>query len=155
MSCAPTQPGDVGRAAAENLHSLRFEQLARGQLQAAEMRGVEARLQSPAQHAADRVRLFGDLLTHEVREVALGQRFELPVDRERRARNGAAVEREGFIAVRANHGDIAVVEMHDVLRVAHERGDVGGNEHFPLANAENHGAAVTRDDDRVRPLSSR
>ena len=65
---------------------------------------------------------------------------------------GAAVERRGFEAVGAHHGDLAVVEMHDALRVAHQRGRIGGDEHFAIADAEHDRAAVARDDDRFGAL---
>jgi hypothetical protein len=87
-----------------------------------------------------------------MREGALAQRFELPVDGERRARDRSAVECERFVAVGANHCDVAIAQMHDVLRVTHEGRDVGGDEHLPLADAENHGASVAGDDDRLRAL---
>ena len=71
---------------------------------------------------------------------------------ERRLRGRAAVERRGFEAVGAHDGDLAVVEMHDALRVTHQRRRIRGDEHLALADAEHDRAAVARDDDRFGPL---
>ncbi len=50
------------------------------------------------------------------------------------------------------HGELAVVQVHDAARVARERGRVGCNEHLVVAEAENHGAAVACHDERLRLL---
>ena len=46
-------------------------------------------------------------------------------------------------AVGADRRDLAVVQVHDLAGVADERGDVGGDEHLLVADAEHDGAAVT------------
>ena len=42
--------------------------------------------------------------------------------------------------------------MHDALRVSNQRGGIGGDEHFALADAEHDRAAVASDDDRFGTL---
>ena len=55
---------------------------------------------------------------------------------------GPGVEGGGAVAVGGDGGQLAVVEVDDLLGVAHERGDVGGDEHLALADAEDDRAAV-------------
>ena len=92
--------GDVRGAAAEDLHATDFQQLARGHLHAAEVRRLEARIETSAQRAADRLRLLRDLLAHVVRVAALVERLVGPGDGRRRLRRGAAVERRGLVSRR-------------------------------------------------------
>ncbi len=65
---------------------------------------------------------------------------------------GAAIERRSLEAVGANHRDLAVVQVHDALRVSHERGGIGRDKHFLFADAEHDRAAIAGDDDGVRSL---
>ena len=88
-------------AATQDLHAPHLEQLACCVLEPAEVRRLESRFQSAAERAPDRVRLLGDLLAHVVRVLALVERLDRPVDRERRFLRGAARERRGLVAVGA------------------------------------------------------
>ena len=150
MRWAPIAARDIGGAAAEDLDASDFEQLARRHLQAADVRRLKAGVESAAQRAPDRFGLLGDFLAHVVIEAGLVEGFVRPGDRRRRLRGGAAVERRCFEAIGAHDGDFAVVEMHDALGVTDQRGRIGGDEHFPIADAEDDRAAVASDDDRLR-----
>ena len=71
---------------------------------------------------------------------------------ERRLDRGGAVERARLVAVGADRGDLAVVEMDDAGGVAHERRRIGGEEHLAVADAQHERAAVAGHDQRVGPL---
>jgi hypothetical protein len=57
-----------------------------------------------------------------------------PADGERRLHRRAARERRRLVTIRANHGELAVIEVHDALGMAHERGGIGCDEHLALAD---------------------
>ena len=114
------------------------------------MRGAEARLQAAAQRPLDRLGLLEDLLAHEVAVAAAVVVLGAPVDLRRRLGSGPVVERGGVEAAGVDGRQLAVVEIGDLMRVAHERGDVGGDEHLLVADAEDHRAAVARGDDPPR-----
>ncbi len=84
------QSREVRRAAAQDLHAPNLEQLARRVLERAEVRRLKTRLEAAAERAADRVRLLGHFLAHEVRMLAFVEGFSGPIDRERRLLRGAA-----------------------------------------------------------------
>src|SRR5215472_10844958 len=76
-------PGNVGRAAAENLDAPDVKKLVRGELDAPQMCGLKPWLEPPAQGARDRLGLLGDLLPHKMRELALVEGLAGPGDRRR------------------------------------------------------------------------
>ena len=51
--------------------------------------------------------------------------------------------------VGSDGGELAVVEVHDLPGVADERGDVAGDVHLPVADADDQRRAVAGDDDPV------
>ncbi len=143
----------VRRAAAEDLHPLEVARLTRRQVQAAEVRGGEALVEAAGEGAQDGRGLLVDLLAQEVlvpgRVVVRGGGL--------RGRgllgDGARVEREGGEPARAHDGQFAVVEVHDLARVADHGRDVGRGEHLLLADAEDDRAAVARHDDHAGQLA--
>ena len=106
-------------------------------------------VQAPAQRAGDGLRLVGDLLAQVGGEPA--PRVVLLGDLDRLGLLGgrAAVERRGAKALDGDRGQLAVVEVGDLLGVAHERGDVGGDEHLVVADPDHDGRAVAGDDQLV------
>ena len=52
-----------------------------------------------------------------------------------------------MVAARREHGDVAIVEVHDGPRVLEDRGGVGGDEIFAVADAQQHGRSLPRHDD--------
>ncbi len=94
--------------------------------------------------------LLVDLLVHEVVVALAVELLDRPVDVERAALVRGRVERRRAVAVGVEHGELAVLEVDDVAGVAHERRDVGGDEHLVLADADDDGRARARGDDRVR-----
>ena len=141
--------GNERRPTAEDLDAPHLEQLAGAHFQPAEMRGAETRLQSTAQGTADGVPLFRNLLAHEVCKVAFVVGFIGPLDDRRSLGRGAALEGHGAEALGGQGGHFAVIEMHHALRVTHQRPRVGGDEHLVVADADDDGTAIARDDDGV------
>jgi hypothetical protein len=86
------RPGNVGGAAAKNLDAPDFQQLMRGEFNAAEVTCLKARLQAPAQCPAYCVRLLDDLLAHVMRELALVERLVRPSDRRGRLGGDTAIQ---------------------------------------------------------------
>jgi hypothetical protein len=138
------QPGVEGRAAAEDLHAPDRQQLARAQLETAEMRGAELRIESALQRPRARLGLLVDLLQHEVRKRSPVVRFVTPRHLRRALLGRPVVERHGAVAVGLDGGELPVIEVDDLTRVAHERRGVRGDEHLALPDADHHGAAVAR-----------
>ena len=120
------------------------------QIEPVESRGREAAVETAAQRTAHCLGLLVNFFEHEVVERTfrqlLGDNVELRRLLDRRHR----IERRHAIAARLDDGDLAVIEINRLLRVAHERGGIGGDEHFVVADAEDHCAAVTRNDDLLR-----
>ena len=139
----------VRRAAAEDLDALDVEQVARAQVQTAEVRGAELQVETALQRPLARLGLLEDLLEHEVLVRAAVVRLVAPLHGVRALVGRPIVERAGLVAAGVDHGDLAVVEIDDLLGVAHQRRDVGGDEHLALADADHHRAAVARRDDAV------
>jgi len=71
------------------------------------------------------------------------------LDRGGDLRRRPRVEREGAKAIGRDRRQLAVLEEDDLLGVAHEGGDVGGDEHLAVADAEHHGRAVAGHQDAV------
>src|SRR5688572_21806200 len=82
---------EISRSAAENLDSTHFQEFARGELDAADVCSVEARLESTAQRAPHRIGLFGDFFPHEMFEGSFVESISAPVDRRWRLRGRAAI----------------------------------------------------------------
>ena len=143
------EAGDVSRAATEDLDPADVEELVRGELDAAQMRRLKARLEPPAQRTRDRLGLFGDLLPHKMLEFALVEGLARPGDRRRDLRGRPTVEGRGLKPVGAHQGDLAVVEIDDTSGMPHQGRGVGSDEHLALADPQHDRAAVARDDDRV------
>ena len=75
----------------------------------------------------------------------------LPLDGGRGLRDRPGVHGHRLKALGIDHRDLAVVEMHDLPGVAHERGDVGCDEHLAIADADDDRRALAGNDDAVRP----
>ena len=115
----------VGRAAAEELDPLHVEQLAGLQVESAEVRGVELAVEPTPERALDRLRLIENLLVHVVRVSVAFVGVVFPFDGNRELRDRPGVHRHRLEALGIDHRDFAVVEVHHLPDVAHERGDVG------------------------------
>lgn len=139
----------VRGAAAQDLDPADAARLARVQVQAAQVHGVEAVVDPAAQHAVDRVGLLGDLLVHVGVVTAHVVRGGLPLHGLRGGGGRRAGGRVGAEVVGLDGGHLAVAEGDDLAGVGDQRGDVRGDEHLLLADAEHHGGAVAGDDDAV------
>ena len=104
----------------------------------------------PRSTACDGRRLLEDLLAHEGLVLAGLVRRCVDVDLARglAGRGEVAVAHRGE-AGRRHGGHLAVVEHRDGRRVAHDRGQVGGDVHLLVADADDQRAAVAGDDDAV------
>ena len=140
------------RTAAKNFHAANIEQLARIHLKSTESRCCKTVIQPTAQGTAHRLGLFRNLLAHEVGEVAFVMSIVSIGNHRRGLRGDASLKRRGLVAICAHHCEFAVIEMYDTLRVTHQRECVGRNEHFLLANANHHRAAMARHNNAVRLL---
>src|SRR5882724_5759366 len=84
-----------------------------------------------------------------MREFPLIERVVSPGDRRRGFHCETAVESRCLETIGMHRRDLAIVEMYNVARMAHERGRVGGDEHLLLTDAERDRPAVARRDDRI------
>ncbi len=113
------------------------------------MHGGEPVVDAAAQHAVDGVGLLGDLLVHVgvvgAHVVGLGG----PLDGLRRAGGAGALGGVGAVVAGPKGGHLAVGEGHDLPGVRDQRGDVGGDEHLVLADAQHDGGAVAGHHDAV------
>lgn len=139
----------VRGAAAQDLDPADAARLARVQVQAAQVHGVEAVVDPAAQHAVDRVGLLGDLLVHVGVVTAHVVGGGLPLHGLRGGGGGGATGGVGAEVVGLEGGHLAVVEGDDLAGVGDQRGDVRGDEHLLLADAQDHRGAVAGDDDAV------
>ena len=112
---------------------------------------MELTIEPPPQRAFDRLRLIENLLVHVVRVSVAFVGVVFPLDGGRRLRDRPGVHGHRLKAPGIDHRDLAVVEMHDLPGVAHERGDVGCDEHLAVTDADDDRRALARDDDAVRP----
>ncbi len=60
---------------------------------------------------------------------------------------------EGLVAVGADGGQLAVVEVHDLPGVSDQCGRVAGDVHLPVADAQDDRAPIAGDDDPIRMVS--
>lgn len=139
----------VRGAAAEDLDPAHPARLAGVQVEAAQVHGGEPVVDPAAQDAVHGVGLLGDLLVH-VRVVAAHVvRLGLPLHGGRRGRRGRALRGVRTEVVGLQGGHLAVVQRDDLAGVGDQGGDVGGDEHLLLADAEDDRGAVARDHDAV------
>ena len=113
------------------------------------MRGAEPLVEPTAQHPLGGLGLLEQLLVHERRVLARVVRRRVDLDLGRRPRHVAevlAVRRE---PLGGDRGQLAVVEVRDPRRVADQRGQVGGDEHLVVADADDQRAAVAGHHDPV------
>ena len=110
---------------------------------------MEPAVEPPAQCPLDGAGLLVDLLAHEV-GVALGViRGQLGVDDGRLLGGGAGIEGGGAETVGAHRGHLTVVEMHHLAGVTDQRGNVRGDEHLLVTDAEHDRAPVAGGHDLV------
>ena len=95
-------------------------------------------------------RLLENLLEHEVLVAALFGHHRIPRDALRRL--GARPPSKSLNSTPAprDHRHLPIVQEDDVARVAEDRGDVGGDEVFVLADADDDRRPVARRDDLLR-----
>ena len=141
----------VRGAAAEELDPLDVEQFPGVEVESAEVRGVELVIEPSDECAHHGFALIQDFLVHEVRVPVAFVGVVLPLDRGGGFRDRAGVHGHGLEALRVDHRNLAVFEMHDLPGVAHERPHIGGNEHLAIADPDDDGRALARDHDAVRP----
>jgi hypothetical protein len=149
----PDEAGIAGGSAAQNLDAADVEEVVGGQLEPAQMGGVEARVQSAREGALAGLGLLQDLLQHVVGVGTAVVGILAPGDRRGALGGGLRVERRGAEAFGVHDGQLAVVEVDDLARVPHQGGDIRGHEHLPGADAQDHGAPVAGHHELVRLAS--
>ena len=109
--------------------------------------GAALGLHASAQRVGHRARLLVDLLQHEVAVAALLRQDRVPEDPDRRPLDRRAVELGDLDAMTRDHGDVLVLQHHDVAGVGEDGRDVGGDEGLALAQPDHDaaGAVLGRD----------
>ncbi len=90
----------------------------------------------PQQGVGDGLRLLGDLLVHEELEAALLGGVGVPVDVEGAEVGGPAAERADVVALGGDRHELVLAELDGLPGVRDERGDVAGDEHLAVADAD-------------------
>ena len=142
----------VGRAAAEDLDPLHRPQVAGVHVEPAEVGGAEALVEPAADRALDRLGLLEHLLAHEGLVVARVVRRRVDVQLLGGPVGGAEVLAVRRVAAGGQRGHLAVAQVHDRGRVPDQRGQVGGDVHLLVADADDQRAPVAGHDDPVREV---
>ena len=107
-------------------------------------------VEASVEGVADGGGLVVDLLFHEGVEAALFRGGDVPFDGERLGFGGVAVEVADLVALGGQGDNLAVVHLHGVAGEFDEAGDVGAEEVFVLADADDQRGVPARCDDAVR-----
>ena len=132
--------------------------LDRGQLRFGDLHFLEKHPSGVLRHAAEdrlagRGRLLEDLLQHEVLVAGLLGHDRIPQHALRRLGDRPPEEvGEGHARARDDR-HLLVAEEHDIARVAEDRGNVGGDEELPVAEADDDRRAVADRDDLLGIVS--
>ena len=141
----------VRRPTSNNEHFLHFTELILGQPLLVE--NNPPILQVSRECVADSARLLIDLLLHEGVIAALFSGRQIPVNGEglafllvtKKVREGVAIFRDGHRSV--------LPDLHCLVRVLNERGNVGTQEHFVLADANNQRRRPSGSNNAIRVVS--
>ena len=135
------------RAAAHDHDAAEARALPGRQVEPVEPRRPVRRHQPSTQRVAHRLGLLTDLLEHEVRVRAQGQRLLVPGEIVHRAVLDSRVVVQHPVTVRREHGHVSLGQVDDRLGVAEQGIGVGGDEVLPVPYPEQHGGAPARHDD--------
>ena len=102
------------------------------------------------QRVRDGVGLFVDLLEHERVIAALLGGLLIPVDRLHGALELLAGGRHDLHSLRAQHDDLAVLQILDLAGLGEKAGDRGGDELLALATADDQRALLARSHQHLR-----
>jgi len=117
---------------------------------AAELRHPLRVIHTSAQGVLDRLRLLEDLLEHEVRVRPAFHRVRAHFERGSLPADGAVFQGGNGEAARLQARHLIVLEIHCLIRVARQRGSVGGRKAFVNAHAQDKGTSAPRHDDLMR-----
>ena len=106
-----------------------------------------------ADRVRDRLRLLVDLLEHERLVAVLLGVLVVPVDLEFLPLARAVFDRDERGAVLRDRDDLAVLDQLHAPRLPQERGDRRGEEHLPVADADDERALQPRADEHLRMLA--
>ena len=98
----------------------------------------------------NRARLLVDFLEHEVLEAALFRHDRVPGHMLHLADDRLSVEVGELHAFRRNHGQVAIAQEEQVASVIENRGNIGGDEVFVLAQADDGRRAIAGGHNFVR-----
>ncbi len=144
---AADDAGVVRRAAGEDDDPAQLAQLLVGHPEPFELE--PAAPGAVADRLAQRVGLLVDLLQHEGLVAALLGALVVPVEHDLVVDDLAAVDVGEDGAVGRDRHDLAVVREEDGAGLAQECGGVRGEEHLPLADADDERAEQARPDEQV------
>jgi hypothetical protein len=138
----------VGRAAGEHDDAAQVADLLVRHAEALEHEVSVAN--AVAERLLDRVGLVVDLLQHEGLVAGFLGHLVVPVDVDDLARELVAVDVDEAGALGRDRDDLAVVDQLDLPRLLQERRRAGGEEHLPLADADEERALLPRAHEQVR-----
>ena len=136
-----------GRSAGEDRDPVHGRELRIADLHLFEEHFPRVLRDAPENRLACGGRLLEDLLEHEMLVARLLGHDRIPEDALRRLGNRAAEEVGELDAGPRDDGHLLVAEEHDVARMHQDRGDVRGDEEFPVAEPDDDGRAITDRDD--------
>ena len=113
------------------------------------MRRVKPLVETASQRSFDRNWLLVDLFTKEVLVTALVELFDIPGDVEDTFLGRCRIELKGAVPIGLEHCHFAIVEWHHLLGVANHCGDVGADQHFLFADADDDWRTVAGNHDSV------
>ena len=139
-----------GGPAGDDPDALHVGELGRRQSDVGQVRLPALEGVAPSHRVQDRLRLFVDLLQHEVRVAAFFRRGRVPRDLGRRARHRLALRVLDDQGISRKHRQFVVLQEDHVARVGEDRGHVRRGERPVLAHAHHERAARARGDDGLR-----
>ena len=145
------QPGVVRRPTGDDEHFLHFTKLILGQ--PLFVQDNPTVLKVPREGVADSGRLLIDLLLHEGVIAALFRGRQIPVNGEGLAFLLVTVEVRESVAIFCDGHRGVLADLHRLVRVFNERGDVGTQEHFVLADANNQRRGPSGSNNAIRVVS--
>ena len=130
------QSGVQRGAAADEDHAVELGEFARRGAHAGEHGGAEVEIEAAADGVGQRVRLLVDFLEHEMFEAALLRGGGVEAELGDLAGDRDVVEIADVDGIRGDDGDVVVVQIDHPLGVGEDGGGVGGDDGFPVADAD-------------------
>src|SRR5690606_25683303 len=127
--------------ATEEKDAVDLAQLARVDIESSELGGGAVGGEAAAHGIFNGHRLLVDFLEHEVWEGAEFGILNVPTDGINDWRDGCFVDRGDVKLIGTEFDNLTVIQIYDILGAAGEGGDVGCQQVFVVADADNEGTA--------------